>query len=171
MTDRLLIKRCTVNFRCPICVRSCSPESGVILHKCSHRFCDPCLQDAVRNSEFCDVKCPNDCITNCGGRLTQEELRELMTPLELEHLMLKKRSTAFDCEKCSRQWDTPLEVLEACGHEICKECIVTMIMSSETGIVSCWKDSCDSLMKSDEIRSLLTAAQNQIYEHKLVSTL
>lgn len=122
----------------------------------------------MRDSEFSDVQCPNDCITRCGGSLTQEELRALMTPLELEQLMLKKRPT-FDCKKCSQKFDTPLVALKACGHEICLDCIVTMIMSSKTGIVSCWEDDCDSLMKDEEIRSLLNTEQDHIYDQTRVS--
>lgn len=163
-----LVTRCTVNFRCPTCARNCSPESGIVLLKCSHRFCDSCLQDAVRNSEFFTVQCPNDCITACGGILTQDELRALMTPLELEQHMLK-RTAEYDCKKCLRRYDTPLVTIKACGHEICLECIVPMILSSEASVVSCWRDNCDSLMKDEEIRSLLTTEQNHLYDETLVN--
>lgn len=163
------LKRCIASFRCPLCVRTYPAESGVVLLQCSHRFCEPCLQEAVRNSEFSDVNCPINCIAKCGGKLTKEELQALMTPAELEQLWLKKCLKAFYCEKCSQTFDTPLVLLKACNHEVCRDCIVAKIMSSETGIVSCSKDDCNSLMKDAEIRSLLDAEQSKIYEQTRVS--
>uniref|UniRef100_A0A3P8WYT8 RanBP-type and C3HC4-type zinc finger-containing protein 1 n=1 Tax=Cynoglossus semilaevis TaxID=244447 RepID=A0A3P8WYT8_CYNSE len=73
----------TTQTDCPVCFSTLEPGEGIVLRECLHTFCRECLHDTIVNSQDAEVSCPDA----CDSKLLDREIKELLTPEELQRFL------------------------------------------------------------------------------------
>lgn len=79
------------DFHCEICLKDIVPGDGIVLKKCIHQYCKPCLTRYIETSDEVDVPCPfrAEDGTKCVGSIMDSEVRSLV-PQEVYRGILEK---------------------------------------------------------------------------------
>jgi len=80
--------------QCSFCYCNLQDGEGVMLNKCLHVFCRPCLVIAIEQSDDPQIKCPVDDETKCGGCFLDPEIKSLVSPEAYEKYLSRSLALA-----------------------------------------------------------------------------
>lgn len=90
-------------FECPLCLKTCLPNDGVVLRDCIHSLCKICVRKSIINNLEPQIKCPYKTDYVCESILQEREIKgivgqdifdEYLARITLE---IQKDKNIFNC--------------------------------------------------------------------------
>jgi len=80
--------------QCSFCYANVPEGEGIILNKCLHTFCRPCLVVAIEQSDAPQIQCPVGEETQCQGCLFDPEIKSLVSTASYEKYLARSLNMA-----------------------------------------------------------------------------
>lgn len=95
-------------FQCPLCLKTCLPNDGVVLRDCIHSLCKLCVRESIISNLDLQIKCPYKTTYVCESNLQDREIKGIVgQDIYDEHLaritlQIRKDKNIFNCrnENC-----------------------------------------------------------------------
>lgn len=176
---------------CSMCDTFIDVYDGILVRECLHQVCIDCIRKFIIGFAHVEVRCPT---TGCEYFLQDREIRSLLTQaeyerhinkyilaesenneelykelLDLEQQGLIHNTDPFECEICMTDigiYDGIM--IRECLHQFCIDCVRHTIIHSEEAEIKCPANGCDCCILDREIRSLLTQAEFDKHNMKIL---